>query len=173
MLSGENNNIATNSNRRTVGEKFAERETAKLAKIAAQKAGLLEEYEESVRVKKLEAKIAADTAKQLEKRNKQEAKKNENVENKRLGRTLENILNDENEFDVSNKSLPSASLEKEIGELTDKMEYINIDAANYEVKPMNLKSEKYICYLLIMKHLLSFAESNKRDMHFSYLWYMR
>jgi hypothetical protein len=56
MLCGENNNIATtNSNRRTVGEKFAERETAKLAKIAAQKT--LKEYEENVRVKKLEAKM--------------------------------------------------------------------------------------------------------------------
>jgi ATP-dependent protease HslVU (ClpYQ) ATPase subunit len=124
----------------TVGEKFAEREAAKLAKLTAQKAGLSEEYEESIRVKKLEAKIAAETAKQLEKRNKQDAKKTENVENKRLDRNLERILNNENEFDVNNTSLPSASLEKDIDELTDKMEYINIDAANYEVTTTRMSS---------------------------------
>jgi hypothetical protein len=134
-------NLTANSKiKRTVGEKFAEREAAKLAKLTAQKAGLSEEYEESIRVKKLEAKIAAETAKQLEKRNKQDAKKTENVENKRLDRNLERILNNENEFDVNNTSLPSASLEKDIDELTDKMEYINIDAANYEVTTTRMSS---------------------------------
>ncbi len=75
-----------------MGEKFAEREAAKLAKLAAQKAGLTEEYEESIRLIKLEAKIAADTAKQLEKRNKQDAKKIGNAENKRLDRNLRKYL---------------------------------------------------------------------------------
>ena len=34
---------------------------------------------------------------------------------------------------MNNTSLPSAFLEKDVDELADKMEYINIDAANYEV----------------------------------------
>jgi hypothetical protein len=138
MMFEEKIAITKNSKIRTVGEKFAEREAAKVAKLAAQKAGMVEEYEESVRVKKLEARIAADTAKQLAKRNKQEAKKIEYVENKKLSRILEKVSNDENEFDVSNTSLPSASLEKEVDELTDKMDYINIDAANYEVNSLTI-----------------------------------
>jgi hypothetical protein len=60
---------ATSSNKKTVGERYAEREAAKIAKINAKKAGLYAEYEANLKLKQLEAKIASETAKQLEKRN--------------------------------------------------------------------------------------------------------
>jgi hypothetical protein len=51
-----------------------------------------------------------------------------------LARTLEKLSGHEDDFDVTNNTLPSSSVEKAtiIDELVDKMDAIDIDAANYE-----------------------------------------
>lgn len=102
--------------KKTVGEKFIEREAANAAKLAAQKAGLAEQHEIEVANKKREEKAIK-------------------AENRKLEQIFEKLTKESSagEYDVNNTTLPHSCLDKEIDNLADKTEAINFDAANYEV----------------------------------------
>jgi hypothetical protein len=121
---------------KSVGVKFAEREAEKIAKLAAKKDGREEEYVAQLAQKKLEAKIASDSIKQLQKISKKKA------ENDRLSRLHNKIDISPENFSMENKTIPSVHITQDssIDDLANQMNAIEIDAANYEVRIINLSN---------------------------------
>jgi hypothetical protein len=114
---------------KSVAVKFAEREAEKIAKLAAKKDGREEEYAAQLAVKRLEAKIAAGSKKQLEKINKKLA------ENKRISRLYNKVEDAPENFSLENTTIPTIHVAQDsVDDLTDSMNAIDIDAANYEVR---------------------------------------
>jgi DNA repair exonuclease SbcCD ATPase subunit len=155
---------------KTVLEKQIAKQAAKLAKNEAIKNNRLAEYEAEVEKAKSEIKQALEASKKAIKLANRaesaanfafEASKTSNSwtaqkknENRKLDRTLERLEANPTEFATSNKSIPKQHVADEaMDSLEDKMNYINIDARNYEVCSFSPSfKKKYVwvityCYL--------------------------
>jgi hypothetical protein len=133
---------------KSVAVKYAEREAEKIAKLAAKRDGREDEYAAQLAGKKMEAKIASESIKQLQKINKKKA------DNDRLSKLHNKIDISPENFSMENKTIPSVHIaqDKTIDDLTNQMNAIEIDAANYEVR-IN-RSKLYI--ILLLSSIFSF-----------------
>ncbi len=118
---------------KTMAEKLKERDETRAAKLEATKAGQLEQFEAEQILKKQ----AATKLSRTERAAKFVFEANQSYnETRREKRAHERVEANPREYSMDNENIPMQYIEpdEDINSLVDKMDDINLDAMNYEVR---------------------------------------